>query len=119
MPSFATAQATQVSYELHSLGWKAFQDLCTTVTSEVLGQTIQAFLPSKDGGRDGAFYGIWRPEGAGLLSGSYTIQCKFTATPHATLSPGHLRDELHKARRLVEAGLADNYVLMTNFSVSG
>src|SRR5260370_638794 len=45
----AQVQATHVGYELHSLGWKGFQDLCGSVTAEVLGQTVQMFLPSRDG----------------------------------------------------------------------
>ena len=45
----STVQASNVTYELHTLGWKAFQDLCISVTSEVLGQTVQAFLPNNDG----------------------------------------------------------------------
>src|SRR5207249_4009281 len=57
----ATAQAAEVSYALHTLGWKAFQDLCASITSEVWGQTVQSFLPSGDAGRDGAFTGEWQP----------------------------------------------------------
>ncbi|HXM22272.1 MAG TPA: hypothetical protein VN948_13530 [Terriglobales bacterium] len=42
-----------VSYDLHSLGWRAFQQLCLTVLREILGQTVSAFLDGRDGGRDG------------------------------------------------------------------
>ncbi|MEH6735210.1 MAG: hypothetical protein V7690_11260 [Shewanella sp.] len=38
-----------LTYELHSLGWKAFQQLCATVLSEVLGQTVQVFSEVNDG----------------------------------------------------------------------
>jgi hypothetical protein len=27
--------ATEVTYELHSLGWKAFQNLCVTIVSDI------------------------------------------------------------------------------------
>lgn len=37
-------QATEITYELHSLGWKAFQDLCVTVISDIFGQTVQSFF---------------------------------------------------------------------------
>ncbi len=50
-------QASDVTYELHTLGWKAFQSLCVTIVGEIWGQSIQSFFDSKDGGRDGAFYG--------------------------------------------------------------
>lgn len=35
----AKAQGLEVSYELHSLGWRALQNLCTTIMAEVFGQT--------------------------------------------------------------------------------
>ena len=37
----AKAQATELCYELHTLGWKAFQNLCITAIGEVFGQTVQ------------------------------------------------------------------------------
>ena len=112
-------QATQVTFSLHTLGWKAFQDLCATILSEVLGQTIEVFLPSKDGGRDGAFRGEWKRNPGPELTGSFTLQCKFTSDPSGSLSLADLKDELAKARRLGAKGLADNYILMTNHGVSG
>ena len=44
-------------YDLHNLGWNSFQQLCLTITRAILGQTVESFLDSRDGGRDGAFYG--------------------------------------------------------------
>lgn len=114
----AKVQASEPTYELHSLGWKAFQDLCVTITSEVLGQTTQTFLPARDGGRDGAFHGTWHPEGGSGRDGSFTVQCKFSSRG-AALHPADLHDEFAKAARLAKRGLATNYILMTNRSVSG
>ena len=56
------------SFELHTLGWRAFQDLCAVVIRTVWGQSVLVFADSNDAGRDGAFYGIWhdiRVPGAG------------------------------------------------------
>jgi hypothetical protein len=53
-------------YELHRLGWKDFQQLCLTIAREVLGQTVESFLDSNDGGRDGAFTGEWTPLGKSI-----------------------------------------------------
>lgn len=114
----AKAHGTEVSYELESLGWKAFQDLCVTIVSDVLGQTFQTFLPSDDGGRDGAFHGRWNPGDGEGCEGSFTVQCKFSAKD-STLSLSDLQDELKKARRLASRGLADNYIVMTNLGVTG
>ena len=46
-------------FELHTLGWRAFQDLCVAVVRTVWGHIVSAFADSNDAGRDGAFYGIW------------------------------------------------------------
>ncbi|MBU0507500.1 hypothetical protein KKH27_01505, partial [bacterium] len=106
-------------YDLHHLGWNSFQQLCLTITREVLGQTVESFLDSNDGGRDGAFVGWWNPTGHEDLSGRFVIQCKFTSRINHVLRPSDLSDELKKVRRLVEQSLCDSYVLMTNAGVSG
>jgi len=72
------AQAQEKSYALHSLGWKAFQDLCITITSDILGQIVQKFSSNKDGGRDGAFHGSWNMRIGAGVTGSFTVQCKYT-----------------------------------------
>ncbi len=110
-------QASEPSYELQSLGWRSFQDLCATILSNVFGQTFQVFAPSHDGGRDGAFYGTWKSEEGSELSGSFTVQCKFSSKDTA-LSKAALHDEIGKATRLASRGLADIYLLMTNLKVS-
>lgn len=107
------------TYELHSLGWKAFQQLCLSVTAEVWGQTVQGFFDSHDGGRDGAFYGSWSPNKAEAFAGSFTVQCKFSQKPGRGLSIGSLSEELGKAARLAARGLADNYFLLTNMQLTG
>jgi hypothetical protein len=108
-----------VSYGLHSLGWKAFQDLCSTIVREVMGHHAQQFFDSKDGGRDGAFCGTWQPQNGTPLTGESTIQCKFSAKPHKHLALSDLSDEIEKAKRLAANGLADNYILMTSMHITG
>lgn len=112
-------QATEVAYELHTLGWKAFQNLCVTITSEVWGQTVQSFFDSHDGGRDGAFHGKWKPKAGEAFEGSFTAQCKFTAKADTQLQLADLKDELKKAKRLAARGLSDNYFLFTNARLTG
>jgi len=111
-------QATDPDFELQSLGWKVFQDLCSTIVSEVLGQTAQVFLPSRDGGRDGAFRGVWSPTQRESLTGTFTVQCKFSRDG-SPLTLAALTDELEKAKRLAAQGLASNYILITNHRLSG
>ncbi|HDY7617318.1 TPA: hypothetical protein RQJ81_004271 [Vibrio vulnificus] len=105
-------------YDLHLLGWNSFQQLCLTITREVLGQTVQSFLDSNDAGRDGAFSGSWTPCSGVHLSGNFVIQCKFTNRPTFYLTKSNMSDEIPKVRKLVADGLCDVYILMTNAGVS-
>jgi energy-coupling factor transporter ATP-binding protein EcfA2 len=106
-------------YDFHQLGWHNFQQLCLTISREVLGQTVQIFLDSKDGGRDGAFSGMWTPQHGEDLSGRFVIQCKFTSKVEKSLTLSDLRDEFAKVKRLVQEGRCDCYLLLTNFGISG
>ncbi len=112
------AQAHEKDFSLHTLGWKAFQDLCGTVTSVVLGQTVQQFMPMNDAGRDGAFQGTWKDATTGEMNGSFVIQCKHSSNPTASLTLGSVANEIEKAKSLAKRGLADNYLLITNRQVS-
>ncbi|EKM3681627.1 hypothetical protein PUS40_004390 [Vibrio alginolyticus] len=106
-------------FNLHTLGWHSFQQLCLSILREVLGQTVQSFLDTNDGGRDGAFSGTWSQQNGELLSGRFVIQCKFTARAAHSLTPSDLEDEFSKAERLVSMNECDIYILMTNAGVSG
>lgn len=106
-----------MAFDLTQLGWKGFQDLCAAVAAEVLDRPVQTFLPGNDGGRDGAFLGTWRSAPSAPVKS--TIQCKFTITPNARLSLAKLKSELAKVASLVKAGLAEDYVVMTNAGVTG
>ncbi len=106
-------------YDLHKLGWESFQRLCLTVTREILGQTVESFLNSHDGGKDGAFAGTWTGNGAEDLSGQFVIQCKFTSKREYNLRESDLSNEFEKAKNLVDKGVCDSFVLMTNAGVSG
>ena len=113
------ASAGGVTYALHTLGWGYFQSLCGTILREILGQTFQTFAESGDAGRDGGFFGKWKPRSSEEMHGSFVVQCKFTIKAGAVLRPGDLNDELAKARRLARKGLAQNYLLLTNASLRG
>ncbi len=117
-------------FDLHRLGWRAFQDLVAVVLHRTLGQTFQVFADSNDGGRDGAFYGVWDtsappdghldPEVAGLVDRVPTVvQCKFSGAASGTLPPSALSDEIAKAARLHRRGLCDAYILVTNLRITG
>lgn len=104
-------------YPLHVLGWKSFQDLCVAIAEECLRRPVQMFLPGNDAGRDGAFIGRW--DSADPAAGESTIQCKFTSKRDANLTLSMLTDELEKARKLAERGLAVDYIILTNHSITG
>lgn len=110
---------SDLTFNLHSLGWHGFQQLCHAILRENLGQTVESFLDVHDGGRDGAFSGVWNPTGAEALTGQFVVQCKFTKLPGKALQASEMSDEMDKVQRLVEGGLCDVYVLMTNAGISG
>src|SRR3954471_17775843 len=101
-------------YDLHTLGWSGFQQLCLTITREILGQTVESFLDTADGGRDGAFAGDWKRARSEALEVRFVVQCKFTGKREKSLRLADLTDELAKAERLVAKGCCDSYILMTN-----
>lgn len=105
-------------FELHRLGWKAFEDLVGCVLSRVLGQTAQVFAEGPDGGRDGAFRGKWSPDGKSSLSGNFVIQCKHTTVASSAIKLSSLEDDFLKAGRLVTNGECDIYILITNHALS-
>ena len=83
------------------------------------GQTVESFLDSHDGGRDGAFTGKWTSAGQEDLCGPFVVQCKFTSRTDKFLKATDLSDEIAKAKRLVTKDNCRSYVLMTNAGVSG
>jgi len=108
-------------YDLHQLGWYSFQQLSLTVAREVFGQSSMSFLGSNDGGRDGCFVGRWIPTSNKneIMEGQFVFQCKFTSQANYNLKLSDLKDELPKAKVLVENGLCDIYILITNAGISG
>ena len=106
-------------YDLHKLGWRSFQQLCHTIGGEILGQTLESFADSNDAGRDGAFRGTWNPDRHEDLEDSFVIQCKFTTKADGRLTPSGLSEEVEKAKALVQQGVCDSYILMTNATISG
>lgn len=118
LSNLATPQGMDVDFALHTLGWKGFQDLAIAVAAEVLERPVQIFLPSKDGGRDGAFVGTWKgaPD---VPNAKSTIQCKFTGKHNTNLTLNDVKGELSKVRSLAQRGLAHDYILLTNMGISG
>jgi hypothetical protein len=106
-------------YDLHKLGWHSFQQLCLTVIREILGQTVEGFLDSNDGGRDGAFTGKWKVRKGEDLKGKFVFQCKFTSKADYVLKPSDLKDEIPKVKKLGLNGMCDCYILITNANISG
>lgn len=111
-----------VVFDLHRLGWSAFQDLCQVIMREVLGQTFQVFSNGHDGGRDGYFQGAASPvtlTGLDGLVGQVVAQVKHTSVQNKHLVLSDLSPELSKVKDLVFDGLCDSYIVMTNAGLEG
>ncbi|TQM90357.1 hypothetical protein [Roseinatronobacter monicus] len=98
---------------LHTIGWRAFQDLCSQVCEVVLSRPVEIFREAQDGGQDAVFL---IPSGSDAPAIG-TIQCKHTSEAGKALKAGELSGEIENVKELVKAGLADTYVFMTNMSI--
>lgn len=98
---------------LHTIGWRAFQDLCSQVCEVVLGRPVEIFREAQDGGQDAVFL-ISSVSDAPPIG---TVQCKHTSEPGKALRIGDLSREIENVEELVKAGQADTYAFMTNMSV--
>ncbi|MEM9481999.1 MAG: restriction endonuclease, partial [Verrucomicrobiota bacterium] len=107
-----------MKYPLEKLGWRDFQRLVNQITAEILGQTCEIFADVNDGGRDGAFYGVWEKQDYEDLEGPFVVQCKFSEKGN-NLVPSGVSEEIEKAVALAERDLAKSYILITNAPVTG
>lgn len=106
-------------YNLHLLGCQSFQDLCYSLAREVLGQTAFSYLPSNNEGRDGSFRGRWVILKNEVMEGEFVIQCKLTSKQNKNFTFSDFSYEINKAKDLVNQGLYDIYIIMTNSGISG
>lgn len=110
----ARAEGPWSDLALHTIGWKAFQDLCSQVCEVVLGKPVEIFREAQDDGQDAVF--LLSPS-AGTTAAVGTVQCKHSSDPSKPLRVRDLRPEIAHIEQLVQAGQADTYVLMTSMSV--
>ncbi|WP_240160758.1 hypothetical protein [Burkholderia sp. Ax-1719] len=112
-PVSGQAQAYHSDFALHTLGWKAFQDLCAQVMEEELLSTISVYREAQDGGQDAVF--LVKRENAPVAVG--TVQCKFSSKREQRLRRSDITDELEHVRQLVAKGMASVYYFLTSMSV--
>src|SRR5690606_9500638 len=107
------AQGPWSDLALHTIGWRAFQDLCSQVCEVVLGRPVEIFREAQDGGQDAVFL----IPSATEVQPIGTIQCKHTSDAGRAFQIGDLSAGIDKVEELVRAGQADSYVFMTKMSV--
>ena len=108
-------QSANVDLNLHTLGWKAFQDLCTQVCAEVWGTTVSIYREAQDGGQDAVLQ--MRKAGSGQNGFEATVQCKFSGKANLRLPATDVDAELATVRELVTAGRANTYYFITSQGV--
>ena len=100
---------------IHTLGWKAFQDLCAQVCAEALDTTVSVYREAQDGGQDAVF--LTRSAGQRGAPMEATVQCKFSSKAGLRLRASDIESELVTVRELVTAGRAKVYYLITSLGV--
>lgn len=108
-------QGPYADLALHTMGWKAFQDLCAQVCAEALNTTVSIYREAQDGGQDAVFF-VQKVVG-GNQANEGTVQCKFSSKVDKRLRPSDVEPELDVVRKLVEAGRAHTYYFMTSLGV--
>ncbi|QQN68692.1 restriction endonuclease [Comamonas sp. Z1] len=106
-------QAYHADFALHTLGWKAFQDLCAQVMEEELQTTVSVYREAQDGGQDAVFL-TKSPDG---LTAVGTVQCKFSSKPDQRLRPSDITGEIEHVEQLVAKQMARVYYFVTSMGV--
>lgn len=103
-------------YNLHRLGWKAFEDLVIEVNRTILGATVTPFRVGADEGRDGFFKGQLAGEYLRLAPGgqSVVVQCKHTSAVNDGLKLSDVVGEKRKIAQLAKNGECHIFALFSN-----
>lgn len=107
-------QAYHNDFSLHTLGWKAFQDLCAQVMEEELNTTVSVYREAQDGGQDAVFLAKSKDEFS-MVVGS--VQCKFSSKREQRLRPSDITCELDNVEHLVANKMANAYYFITSMGV--
>lgn len=101
-------------FALHTIGWKAFQDLISHVCEAEFHVPVDIYRESNDGGQDATFL---IPKTGKRKSAVGTVQCKHVSSSSAKIKPSDLTPELKKIERLVALSQADTYVFVSNLGL--
>jgi hypothetical protein len=109
----AEVQGYHSDFALHTLGWKAFQDLCAQVMEEELECIVSVYREAQDGGQDAVFLAT------GLAGKAVvgTVQCKFSGERDQRLKPSDIAVEIQNVTELVAKGMASHYYFITSMGV--
>ncbi len=109
------AQGQISDLAIHTLGWKAFQDLCAQVCAEAFKTTVSVYREAQDGGQDAVFMAARTDEDGSKIE--VTVQCKFTSKAEQRLQAKDIDAELDAVRKLVLSGRARIYYFITSQGV--
>lgn len=105
---------------LYELSDDEFESLVVQIAKLLLGLGVSPFASGRDGGRDAKFQGTAErfPSVSSPVSGQCVIQAKHINAPNQSCSDRDfhkiIKNEIPKIKALVEAGLCDHYIVVTN-----
>lgn len=108
------SQGPYTDLALHTIGWKAFQDMAAQICEERLDTPVTIHHEARDGGQDAVFL---IPATVKNARPNGTVQVKYSSDPNRSLKLSDLTPEVEKLQELIVAGEAEKYIFVTNMSV--
>ncbi len=118
-PSRISAPGSIPNFPFHTMGWKAFQDFCSTILTDICGQKVERYAIVRDLGMDAVIWGRHCQKEGFQGEGTFICQCKHTCNEGTTLTKSIMDNELPKIRELAIKHGALSYIIMTNYSITG
>ena len=113
------------NYRLEDLSDVQFEELCSKICIQILGEGFVNFAKGKDGGRDGKFQGKANefPSKERPYEGKFIVQAKHTTSPIALCSDSKfnkiLEEEIPNIEKLNANGELEHYFILTNRKLTG
>ena len=112
-------------YRIYELNDTQFEELCSKICIQVLGEGFVNFAKGRDGGKDGKFEGVANslPSISEPYRGKFVVQAKHTQNSNSSCSDSQfitiVKKEIPRIAKLKTNGELDHYFILTNRKLTG